>query len=45
MAILQQSPYILYSNGSGDIFEDTSLYVVGRTGWDAVPVPEEDWIA
>ena len=45
MAILQQSPYILYSNGSGDIFEDTSLYAVGRTGWDAVPVPEEDWIA
>lgn len=39
------SPYILYSNGSGDIFEDTSLYAVGRTGWDAVPVPEEDWIA
>jgi pyruvate-formate lyase-activating enzyme len=39
-----QSPYILYSDGDGNIFEDTSLYVVGRTGWDAVPIPEEDWI-
>ncbi|HRP31309.1 MAG TPA: radical SAM protein [Agriterribacter sp.] len=45
MESLQQSPYVLYSNGKGDIFEDTSLYAVGRTGWDAVPVPAEDWIA
>ncbi len=41
---LQQSPYILYSDGEGNIFEDTSLYAVGRTGWDAVPVAPEDWI-
>jgi hypothetical protein len=41
---LQQSPYILYSDGEGNIFEDTSLYVTGRAGWDAYPVPEEDWI-
>lgn len=45
MAVLEQSPYVLYSNGQGDIFEDTSLYAVGRTGWDALPVPAEDWIA
>jgi pyruvate-formate lyase-activating enzyme len=38
------SPYLMYSDGAGKIFEDTSLYVVGRTGWDALPVPEEDWI-
>jgi len=38
------SPYILYSDGAGKIFEDTSLYVVGRSGWDAMPIPEEDWI-
>jgi len=38
------SPYILYSDGKGNIFEDTSLYTVGRTGWDAVPVPEDEWI-
>ena len=38
------SPYILYSDGKGSIFEDTSLYVVGRTGWDAMPIPEQEWI-
>ena len=37
-------PYLLYSDGKGNIFEDTSLYVVGRTGWDAIPVEEEAWI-
>lgn len=41
---LQQSPYILYSDGNGNIYEDTSLYVTGRTGWDAVEIPETDWI-
>ena len=45
MEVLQESPYVLYSNVHGDIFEDTSLYAVGRTGWDAVAVPVEDWIA
>lgn len=38
------SPFILYSDGKGNIFEDTSLYVVGRSGWDAMPVPEDEWI-
>jgi len=42
--MLTQSPYILYSDGNGRIFEDTSLYVTGRTGWDALPVPEDEWI-
>lgn len=37
------SPHILYSDGKGNIFEDTSLYVTGRSGWDAVPVPQDDW--
>ncbi len=37
-------PYILYSDGNGNIFEDTTLYAVGRSGWDAMPIPEEDWI-
>ena len=36
--------YLLYSDGNGNIFEDTSLYVVGRSGWDAMPIPDEDWI-
>jgi len=38
------TPYILYSDGKGNIFEDTSLYVSGRSGWDAIPINEEDWI-
>lgn len=41
---LDQSPYILYSDGKGNIFEDDTLYAVGRSGWDALPVPTEDWI-
>ena len=38
------SPYLLYSDGKGNIFEDTSLYVTGRSGWDALPIPEDEWI-
>jgi pyruvate-formate lyase-activating enzyme len=41
---MNQSPYILFSDGKGNIFEDTSLYAVGRSGWDAIPVDAEDWI-
>ncbi len=41
---LTPSPYILYSDGKGNIFEDISLYATGRSGWDAVPVPEDEWI-
>jgi pyruvate-formate lyase-activating enzyme len=44
MQILTSSPFIMYSDGNGNIFEDTTLYVVGRSGWDAFPVPVEDWI-
>ena len=39
-----QSPYVLYSDGKGNIFEDLSLYATGRSGWDALPVAREDWI-
>src|SRR6478609_7534128 len=41
---LQQSPFILYSDSKGTIFEDTSLYSTGRSGWDALPIPEDEWI-
>jgi wyosine [tRNA(Phe)-imidazoG37] synthetase (radical SAM superfamily) len=41
---LTSSPYILYSDGKGKIFEDTSLYAAGRSGWDAMPIPEDQWI-
>lgn len=39
------TPFILYSDGKGNIFEDTSLYVTGRSGWDALPVPADEWIS
>src|SRR4051812_41308736 len=42
--MLTQSPYILYSDGNGNIFEDTTLYVTGRSGWDALPIPLDEWI-
>ena len=42
--MLQQSPYILYSDGKGNIFEDISLFVAGRTGWDAIPIPNDEWM-
>ena len=41
---MKHSPYILYSDGKGNIFEDTTLYACGRSGWDALPVPEDEWI-
>jgi wyosine [tRNA(Phe)-imidazoG37] synthetase (radical SAM superfamily) len=40
----KHSPYILYSDSKGKIFEDTSLYVTGRSGWDALPIPDDEWI-
>lgn len=41
---MNHSPYILYSDGKGNIFEDTSLYATGRSGWNALPVQENEWI-
>lgn len=41
---LPHSPFLLYSDGKGMIFEDTSLYATGRSGWDAFEVPSEEWI-
>jgi len=40
----KHSPYILYSDGKGNIFEDRSLYVTGRSGWDALPIHDDDWM-
>jgi len=42
--MLKQSPYILYSDGKGNIFEDVTLYATGRSGWDAYPVDPGEWI-
>ena len=44
MQTLSHSPYILYSDGNGNIFEDKSLYVTGRSGWEAMPIPDDQWI-
>lgn len=44
LLIMTESPYILYSDGLGNIFEDTSLYAAGRSGWDVYPVAAEEWI-
>ncbi|MBE7169688.1 MAG: radical SAM protein [Williamsia sp.] len=43
-ATLPASPYILYSDGKGTIFEDRSLYTTGRSGWDALPIAQDEWI-
>jgi len=37
-------PFLLYSDGQGNIYEDDTLYAIGRSGWDAFEVPEESWI-
>jgi pyruvate-formate lyase-activating enzyme len=36
--------FLMYSDGKGNIFEDETLYAAGRMGWDAIPVPREEWI-
>jgi hypothetical protein len=41
---MTDSPYLLYSDGKGNIFEDSSLYASGRSGWDAYPIETGDWI-
>ena len=41
---MKHSPFILFSDGKGNIFEDTSLYACGRSGWDAIPVEKDEWI-
>ncbi|MBC7903422.1 MAG: radical SAM protein [Gemmatimonadaceae bacterium] len=44
MAALSQSPFLLYSDGKGTIFEDETLFATGRSGWDALPVPGDEWM-
>lgn len=41
---ITQSPYLLYSDGEGNIYEDETLFAVGRAGWDAFEVPVDEWI-
>lgn len=44
MPMLSHSPFLLYSDGQGNIFEDITLFAAGRLGWDAMPIPEDNWI-
>lgn len=44
MPMLSHSPFLLYSDGQGNIFEDITLFAAGRSGWDAMPIPEDNWI-
>ena len=37
-------PFLLYSDGEGNIYEDETLYAAGRAGWDAFPVESDQWI-
>ncbi len=41
---MNKTPFIMYSDGKGNIFEDTTLYSAGRSGWDAGEIPEDEWI-
>ncbi|GAA3913253.1 radical SAM protein [Chitinophaga oryziterrae] len=41
---MKQSPYILYSDGKGNIFEDLTMHTTGRSGWDAWPIDPDEWI-
>ncbi|MCL6524099.1 MAG: radical SAM protein [Thermoflavifilum sp.] len=40
----QIRPYLVYADDEGNIFEDRSLWAVGRSGWEALPVPDDQWI-
>jgi len=44
MAEITNSPFLMYSDGNGNIYEDRSLFVSGRSGWDAMPIPVDHWI-
>ncbi|MBK7476259.1 MAG: radical SAM protein [Haliscomenobacter sp.] len=41
---ITQSPYVLYADAQGQVFEDESLYAAGRTGWYVDPIAADDWI-
>ncbi len=44
MKSLKHTPFVLYADEEGNVFEDTSLYAVGRSGFYAQPTEIEDWI-
>ncbi len=44
MNTISHSPYLLYSDGKGNTYEDKTLFSTGRSGWEALPINEADWI-
>lgn len=38
------SPFVVYANSAGEIFEDKTLYAIGRSGWDYVAVSPDDFM-
>jgi wyosine [tRNA(Phe)-imidazoG37] synthetase (radical SAM superfamily) len=41
---MENMPFVLYSDGKGNVYEDTSLYACGRSGHYSTPIPVDDWI-
>lgn len=37
-------PFVLYSDIDGNVYEDDSLYAIGRSGWYSSEPGEDDWI-
>lgn len=37
-------PFVLYSDAEGQVFEDKSLYAIGRSGYYSTEVAPRDWI-
>ena len=41
---LEHLPFLLYADAQGKVYEDTSLFMAGRSGWDAVVPDLDDFI-
>ncbi len=38
-------PFLLYADDEGNVYEDTTLYACGRSGFYAEPIPDDNWTA
>jgi pyruvate-formate lyase-activating enzyme len=38
------TPFLLYADNEGNIYEDETLYAIGRSGWEALPIAQDEWI-
>jgi pyruvate-formate lyase-activating enzyme len=44
MTKIKKLPFLLYADKDGKVYEDTSMYMAGRSGWDAVVPDLSDFI-